>query len=175
MANLLLRIFLAVSAFIGIVLLIGTMISRDFDVATSIEIDAPVEKVFSEVNRIRRWNKWTMWSPNRIADLTLEFSGSEEGEGAVQEWTELRGKGKLWITESVKNQKVAFTSSFGKFPDMDSEITLEALPNGGTKVTWSSVGALPSGPFYGWFGMTFSDALRVEYDKSLDLLKKLCE
>ena len=175
MGNLLLRIFLAVSAFIVIVLLIGTMMSRNFDMSTSVEINAPPEKVFPHINEMKRWSKWTMWSPNRISDLTVEYSGEASGKGAIQEWTEHRGKGKLWITESIENEKVGFTSSFTKFPDMHSEITLTPTEGGGAKVTWASQGALPSGPFYGWFGMTFSDSLRNEYSKSLTLLKQLCE
>ena len=44
-----------------------------------------------------------------------------------------------------------------------------------TNVVWTSVGTLPSGPFYGWFGITFSDSLAVEYKKALERLKRVCE
>ena len=44
-----------------------------------------------------------------------------------------------------------------------------------TNVVWTSVGTLPSGPFYGWFGITFGDSLAVEYKKALDRLKRVCE
>ncbi len=174
MGNLLLRILAAVAVFAGIVMLIGALIPRGFETTSSVVIDAPPEKVFPYVNRIRMWSDWTSWNPHEIADLTVEYSGNETGQGAIQTWTEPRGSGKLWITASVENESVEFTSSFANFPDMQSSLTL--IPQDGkTRVKWVSTGSLPAGPFYGWFGLTFSDSLQREYKKSLDRLKRLVE
>ncbi|MGI9517214.1 MAG: SRPBCC family protein [Pirellulaceae bacterium] len=174
MLNLLFRIFAALAVFIAIVMLIGSLIPRSFETTSSVVIDSSPEKIFPYINRIRLWSEWTMWNPHDITELKVEYSGSEEGEGAVQSWTEPRGKGKLWITESVTNQSVNFTSSFANFPDMQSSLTL--IPQDEkTRVTWISTGSLPPGPFYGWFGLTFSDSLNREYKKSLDRLQRLVE
>ena len=174
MINLLLRILAALAVFIAIVMLIGTLIPRGFVTTSSVLIDAPPEKIFPYINRIRLWSEWTSWNPHDITSLKVEYSGSEEGEGAVQTWTEPRGKGKLWITESVENQSVNFTSSFANFPDMESSLML--VPESDkTRVKWISTGSLPAGPFYGWFGLTFADSLQVEYKTSLERLKRLVE
>jgi len=65
-------------------------------------------------------------------------------------------------------------SIFANFPEMQSSITLTEVDEG-TRVEWKSEGALPGGPFYGWFGLTFSDSLVREYKKSLEKLKRTFE
>ena len=174
MLNLLFRILAVVTAFILIVLLIGSMMPRSFSTTSSVVVEAPAEAIFPQVNTIRMWANWSMWNEHGISDLKVNYSGAESGVGAVQKWTELRGDGKLWITESLPNELVKFTSVFANFPEMQSSITLTPC-EGGTKVEWTSDGSLPSGPFYGWFGMTFSDSLAREYKKSLESLKRQCE
>jgi hypothetical protein len=172
--NILFRILAVLTVFVLIVLLIGTLIPRGFSTSSSVSIEAPPERIFVEINRIKRWSNWTMWNEQEVSGLRVEYPGAEAGVGAIQTWTEPRGAGKLWITESLENERVNFTSLFANFPEMQSSITLR--PEGdATRVQWKSEGALPSGPFYGWFGLTFSDSLAREYRKSLNRLKRLCE
>ena len=91
-------------------------------------------------------------------------------------WTDRRGDGKLWITDSTANELVAFEMDFANFPRMSSRIELESSqPAGQTMVTWSSSGRLPAGPFYGYFGSFFSTQMRHEYEKSLAKLKQVVE
>ncbi len=174
MLNILFRILTVVAVFVMIVLLIGTLLPRAFETSSSVKIEASPEVVFRQINIMKYWSNWSMWNEHDISGLRVEYSGPESGVGAMQKWTELRGDGQLRITESVPNQKLSFVSSFSNFPEMDSNLML--TPDGNsTNVVWTSVGTLPSGPFYGWFGITFGDSLAVEYKKALDRLKRVCE
>ena len=168
--SILFRLLGVIAVFIMIVLLIGTLIPRDYDAATHVVIKAPPEVIFPELNTIKRWSNWSMWSEHEIEGLTVTYSGPASGVGAIQEWTEPRGAGVLEITESIPNQKIGFVSEFSNFPEMDSTIRLDPQAEG-TKVTWQSIGSLPSGPFYGWFGMTINDSLEMEFRKALNKLK----
>lgn len=161
-------------AFVLIVLLIGTMMPRGFETSSSVVIKAPPEVIFPQINNIKMWANWSMWNEHDIPGLKVEYSGPDSGVGAVQKWTEKRGEGKLWITESLENEVVNFTSIFAHFPESQSSITLTPGTDG-VRVEWKSEGALPGGPFYGWFGMTFSDSLAREYKKALKKLKRHCE
>ena len=172
--NILLRILAVMAAFVAIVLLIGTLMPRSFDTSSSVIIKAPPEKIFPQLNTIKMWSNWSMWSEHEISGLRVDYSGPESGVGAIQKWTEPRGDGKLWITESLKNERINFISNFANFPDMQSSITL--TPEGdSTRVEWRSEGSLPGGPFYGWFGLTFGDSLAREYKKSLERLQRITE
>jgi len=172
--NLFFRVVGVLVAFVLIVLLIGTLIPRDYSTSSSIVIKAPPAEIFPQVNTIKMWSNWSMWSSHEIPDLKMEYSGSEAGVGGVQKWTEVRGQGKMWITESLENERVNFSSTFSNFPEMQSSIQLTAV-DGGTLVEWTSEGSLPSGPFYGWFGLTFADSLSLQYKKSLERLKQQVE
>ena len=162
------------AAFVGLVLLIGSLLPRSFETATYIVIDAPPEQVFPHINQIRMWSNWSMWNEHDIRDLKVEYSGAEAGVGAVQKWSEPRGEGKLWITESLPNREIQFSSTFGDFPKMESRIVLSP-DKGKTRVRWHSLGELPGGPFYGWFGSAYSGGLSAIYDKSLEKLKRHVE
>jgi len=160
--------------FVLIVLLIGTLIPRGFETSSHVVIKATPAEIFPHINTIKMWSNWTMWNEHEIKGLKVDYSGPLSGVGAIQKWTEPRGEGKLWIIESLQDQQVNFASTFANFPEMQSSFTLTPV-DGGTRVEWKSAGALPKGPFYGWFGLTFADSLAREYKKSLEKLKRTIE
>ncbi len=174
MANLLLRILLAVATLILIVLAIGSLLPRDYEATATISIAAPAERIFPYLNRLQSWPSWSNWNERDIPDLQIQYSGNESGTGAVQTWTEPRGTGKLWISDSQPNQSVKYESEFANFPRMTSTIQLQP-DDPGTLISWTSSGRLPPGPFYGWFGNVFAQALQRDYEKSLRRLKSLVE
>ena len=89
-------------------------------------------------------------------------------------WTDSRDSGKLWITDSVENHSIAYCLKFGEFPEMENRIELQSVDNG-TKVTWSSQGRLPDGPFYGYFAMIFPTQMQYQYEHSLQRLAEILE
>lgn len=175
MGNLLLRIFIAVTTLILILLAIGSLLPRDYLAESSITIQAPREDIFPYLSRLKSWPNWMRnWDSHYIPDLKIQYSGSETGVGAIQQWSEPRGMGKLWITASVDNQKIEYDSKFADFPIMNSVIELDEQ-DGRTRVLWSSSGRLPAGPFYGYTAAWFAGAFEREYDQSLAALKTLVE
>ncbi len=170
MANLLLRIFLAVSFVILVIAVIGSLLPRDFQTSTSVVIQATPEQVFPYVSDLQRWQSWSPWNAHDNSQLTVELGASTTGVGATQTWSEPRGEGKLWITAVDPPGSIGFSSRFSNWPQMDSSIDLHAEGNA-TRVTWRSAGSMPGGPFYGWLGMMFSSSLDEEYNKSLQRLR----
>jgi len=169
------RLLLLIAVIIGIIALFGMMLPRNYDFSSRIEIDAPAEKVFAKINSLRDWQDWSrQWNPVAIDGLEITYNAVPEGVGAAQSWTDPRGEGKLWITESVPNQRIAYDMTFWNFPKMASSIELSGDENK-TVVEWNSKGRLPSSPFYGFFGAIYSTQMRNEYDMSLEKLKQVVE
>ena len=169
-----------IAVVVGIIAVIGSLLPRSYDFSTTTVINAPPEIVFENVNTIKTWQDWSQWSPQQVADLEVEYSGTESGVGAAQAWTDPRGDGKLWIVESVPGQKVAYKLEFAGFPEMASSIDLSVVEEpadvkGQTRVVWSSRGTLPGGPFYGFFSPFFATGMQHQYDASLLRLKALVE
>ena len=174
MSNLLLRIAIALGLLVGIVALIGSLLPRDYAFESRVEVAAPPEDVFPWLNNLDQWQNWSMWRRDRIEGLSVQTGPKKEGVGAVQTWSEPRGRGKLWITASEPDRRVEYKLDFENFPTMDS--TIQLVPSGqGTTVIWTSRGKLPSGPFYGYFGSIFGDGMKYEYDQALQELKKQIE
>lgn len=170
------RFFLLIAAIVAFFALIGSLLPRNYDFACDIEIAAPATEVFPKLNELPIWQDWSMqWNPDVIDGLEIQYNQPTSGVGAAQTWTDSRGQGKLWITESNLDKRIDYTMKFANFPEMQSQFVLE--PNGPdkTKVTWSSNGRLPPGPFYGFFGSIFSMQMKNEYDKSLEKLKQVVE
>ena len=174
------RLFGLIAIMLGIVAAIGSVLPRSYDFQSQIVIDASAQKIFPLVNKISNWQSWSQWDPHRLENLTVQYSGSEAGQGSIQTWTDQRGEGKLWITDSRPDDRIDFQLLFQGFPEMANSIELKPVtgssePNDATEVTWSSAGKLPGGPFYGYFSPFFATGMRAQYDESLQRLKKQAE
>jgi effector-binding domain-containing protein len=138
---------------IGIILLViiliivgyGMTLSGEAHLERSIVINAPVEKVFKEVNSfntITAWSPWTKLDP----EMTTEYSGAAAGVGAKYSWaSEVQevGVGSQEILESRKNEYVKNKMDFGIDGDFYAEFILEPV-EAGTNVTWSYSGKVES-------------------------------
>ena len=166
---------LALISFIVLVLLgIGYLLPRSYQIESSIEIVAEPDEVFAMINSLKNWQLWSNFSEERIEGLKIQYGETTEGEGAIQTWTDIRGSGKMWVTESVSPDKFCYSLNFGEFPTMESEITTSKSGKA-TAVVWKSTGRLPSGPFYGYSALLFPRQMTHEYDQSLLRLKDLVE
>lgn len=174
MLNLLVRIIIAVSVLVGIVLLIGTLLPREYETTNSIEIPAAPGDVFPFLVDLQEWQLWSPWNAD-TEGLRVTLGDRTSGVGATQTWTEPRGEGSLVLTEVVDNERVLYRSEFANFPELTGTFQLTEIDPQRTRVTWQTQGALPGGPFYGWFGMMFSTAMQGEYQKSLTRLKQHVE
>jgi hypothetical protein len=164
-----------IGAVIGFFAIVGSLLPRSYSFTSEIEINADQTEIFSQINTLPNWRNWSrQWNPTEIENLEIQYNGQPTGVGAAQSWTDVRGTGKLWITESSPNHSIEYEMTFENRPTMFSKI--ELVPGDSTtNVRWSSEGKLPGGPFYGYFGSFFSTHMKEEYDKSLEKLKKYVE
>ena len=116
-----------------------------FRVQRSISIKAPPEKVFTLINDLRDWSKWSPYE-KKDPGMKRTFSGASSGKGAVYEWDGDKnvGKGRMEIIEPASPSRVVIKLDFIKpFEGHNTaEFTLE--PKGdSTTVTWGMYGASP--------------------------------
>ena len=112
-----------------------------FRITRSLVIGAPAASIFPLINNFREWLKWSPWEkldPN----MKKTYDGAESGVGASYHWVgDKSGEGKMTLTESVPDSRVAIDLHFIKpFPANNLTVfTLE--PEGeGTRVTWTMEG-----------------------------------
>ena len=175
MAKYFLRLLLLIAAVVGVLLLFERMLPRSYDFEQTVEIDRSAEEIFPYLNSLKKWPQWSQQFNLEIEQLVIKYNGTEEGVGAAQTWSEIRGEGDLWITESQPNESLTYATKFQSFPEMTSTFTL--VPDGekNTVLTWRSTGELPSTPLYGLMSSIFVTQMEYEYEKSLAGLKALAE
>ena len=176
MAKYFLRLLLLIAAVIGVLLLVERMLPRSYDFQQTVEIDRPAAEIFPYLNSLKKWPQWSrQFNMAEIEQLVIKYNGTEEGVGAAQKWTEYRGEGELWITESTPNESLTYKNTFLNFPEMTSTFTLKPDGENKTVVTWHSVGQLPSTPLYGLGALLYEGQMEYLYEKSLTELKGLVE
>ena len=176
MAKYFLRLLLLIAAVIGVLLFFERMLPRSYDFQQTVEIDRPADEIFPYLNSLKKWPQWShQFNVEKIPNLVIKYNGTEEGVGAAQTWTEVRGEGDLWITESTPNESLTYKNTFLNFPEMTSTFTLKPDGENKTVVTWHSVGQLPSTPLYGLGALLYEGQMEYLYEKSLTELKGLVE
>jgi len=161
-------------ALLGCVILIfaaiGSLLPHGYTLSATQQIGATPDEVYARIDRLPDWKSWSQWDPDLIEDLTISYGA----DGKSQRWTDVRGEGKLWFIEQKPGERIDYRLRFANFPEMEASIVLEPK-GGGTLVTWSSEGILPSGPFYGFFRHVFVSGMTRQYEHSLMKLKGVVE
>jgi hypothetical protein len=135
-------ILIVVAVLILLFLVIVAIQPSDFRITRSINVAAPADVVFAQVNDLRKMDTWSPWlEPDPAVRKT--FEGPQSGEGAVFAWAGNNqvGEGRLTITESHPYDLVRIRLDFIKpFATTNTaEFTFE--PEGEqTMVTWSMEG-----------------------------------
>ncbi|MEQ1717188.1 MAG: SRPBCC family protein [Hyphomicrobium sp.] len=118
------------------------MLPSAFSVERQATIAAPPAAVFAQVNDFHKWQDWSPWAkldPNAKAI----FEGAPTGEGAIFGWSgngEV-GEGRMTITESKPNERIAMRLDFAKPMQATNATLFTFAPEGeGTRVTWRMSG-----------------------------------
>jgi hypothetical protein len=168
------RLLCVIAALAAIVTGVGFCLPRDYQATAEIDIAADAASIFSLINDISNWPRWSSWHSGENSNLNVQHGAIKAGVGASQMWSDRRRGGKMWITASQPNRYVEI--------ELESDGTtaghmrIEIVKVGtGTRVVWSSQGRLPRGPFYGYFAPMLGTALQAELDKGLKKLKSISE
>jgi hypothetical protein len=166
---------IAVAGIIALFLIAGLFLPSSFRVERSIEIAASPEVVFEQVVDFRNWPKWDPFTEQDRA-AQLRFSDPSRGVGAKWSWQgEVIGTGSLTIREAVENKSVRskLVSIAPRQWEGDDLWDFAPAANG-TKVTWTSIGAL-NYPIARYIGLFTEGMLGPILEKGLANLKKHTE
>jgi effector-binding domain-containing protein len=135
------------------------------------EIEASPKIVFSQVNDLHNWEKWSKWQIID-PDLKMEFNNHGVGEGAGVIWKsdyDDIGVGKLTITESVPYDSVFCVLQFPEKRPGTMKFFFEE--NGGeTLITWILTIDMGYNPFARWSGLLQNKIIGPDLKDGLDYL-----
>ena len=131
---------LSAFVFLGVLFVLPTR----WEVVRRREVAAPPARVFAQLDDLRAWRAWSPWREDAYPGLVFRYAGPARGAGAEVSWdSKATGDGRLRIVESAPPHHLAFTMTFqrGRIHARDT-LSLEPLPGGRTRVTWSDRGTL---------------------------------
>lgn len=151
---------------ITLVLLIGggLLLPREVHVERSIEIQRPVNTVFTIINRFEAFPAWSPWT-DRDPAVEYLFSGPVSGAGARMEWSgdpRQVGTGWMQITESRPNSLVRAHLVLEQQGEAETAFAIERIA-GGARITWSFDTDLVAGQ--GLFGALMSRYFGLFFDR----------
>ena len=148
-----------------------------FQVARSLVIKAPPEKVFPMINDLRAFNTWNPFLKLDPA-TKLSYRGPASGVGSAHDWSGNSnvGVGSVEITESVPSSKIAMKLDMKSPMEAHNRVEFVLAPEtGATRVTWAMQG---SSPYLAKVISTFCNMDKMvggSFEKGLADLKALAE
>jgi len=146
------------------------------EVSRSIGISAPPEKVYSYVNSMQQFNRWSPWF-GLDPDAEVIYSGPDTGEGAAMAWSSENpsvGKGKQEIVKAIDNQLIETKLEFDGQGDALARWVLEP-DSGGTKISWEFSTQWGYNPIGRYMGLMMDKWVGGAYEDGLNKLKALVE
>ena len=144
-------------------------------VERSAEIGAPPKIVFSQVNDLQNWEKWSNWHIDD-PDLQTEFNNNGVGLGAGVIWKSEDddiGVGKLTIIESVPYDSVVCVLQFPE--KRPGTMKFHFDENGEeTFLTWTLTLDVGYNPFARWAGLLKNKKVGPDLRAGLEYLNTVC-
>ncbi|QNL21978.1 SRPBCC family protein [Hyphobacterium sp. CCMP332] len=162
---------------IALIVIISFFLPSEVTVERSIVVEAPVENIYSQVNDLHNWEKWSPWA-EMDPDMKIEFFGPEMGKDAKYCWDgdpETVGKGCLTIVDNVDNASISTLLEFEGMSPGNGNWKFEKVSDG-VKVSWAMTSSMDDFPVIGrYFGLAFDGMLGPDFEKGLSKLKSLSE
>jgi uncharacterized protein YndB with AHSA1/START domain/effector-binding domain-containing protein len=162
-----------VYAVVGLAI-IGLLLPDTAKVERSVTIARPAAVVFSQVDRMANFNKWSPWyALEPTADYQL--SGPAAGVGSRLDWKgEKVGSGSQTIQESVPYERIVTMIDFGPMGKATATMLFEQQ-GAQTKATWAFLQKLSFNPIDRYMGLLTPNFVGKDYEKGLAKLKIVAE
>lgn len=163
-------------AFIAIVV-VGFALPDKAHIQRSININAPIDKVFAQVNSMQKFYNWSPWSQGNT-DLRYGFEGPESGVGSKLSWRNESletGDGHQVITRSINNRLVETRIDFSEDNTGTAQFELSSNDDSSTRLTWHFRSEFGWDLFSRYIGLMLDSMIGASYEKGLATLKRQME
>jgi hypothetical protein len=171
------KILIGIGAVLAVLAIVIALQPSKFRVERSIDMSAPPEAAFAQVNDFHAWSKWSPWEkldPN----MKRSFEGPSAGVGAKYAWVgnDDVGEGRMTIEQSQEPSQIRIKLEFLKpfAATNQTHFTFVKTPEG-NKTTWAMEGE--SGFISKAFSlvMNMDEMVGKDFEKGLAALKANAE
>jgi hypothetical protein len=170
-------LLIAITAVIGVFLIIVAMQPSSYRVMRSIVIAAPPDALFPQMNDLKKWEVWNPWG-KADPNMKLTYGGPTSGVGANYSWagnSEV-GEGRATITESRPSESVKYKMEFFKPMPATSVMEFAFKPQGNeTEVAVTVTGEKSFVAKAFCLFMSMDNMIGGKFEKALAELKTIAE
>ncbi len=168
-------VLVAIGVLALVIVGVGLALPSKFAVQRSIEINAPVDKIYDLVVETRQWKNWSEWN-KRDPAMKITYSGPPFGLGARWSWvSKTEGTGMMEFTRVEPNRTVEYQLFFPDYK-MTSNGALMLEPAGkATRVTWTNNGDVGPNPLKHYLALMMDRLVGPDFEAGLANLKALAE
>lgn len=167
---------MVVLVLVAVVFVVGNLLPDRVHVERKIIITAPPERVFSLVNNLKEFNRWSPWAA-KDPNTQYRFEGPESGVGAKVYWSSENkqvGSGSQEIIESRPNEFVRTALDFGAQGKASASFIVDSISEG-SRVTWGLDVDAEGSVIGRYFGILIDRMVGPDYETGLDNLRKIAE
>ncbi|GGG47363.1 polyketide cyclase [Croceivirga lutea] len=129
-------------AILGLIIILGIIAPKTYEVSRSIVINKPKDEVFSYLKSLKNQDTWSPWG-KRDPNMKKKFTGIDGEVGATSYWNGNKevGEGEQEITKIVEGERIETELRFLKpFKSTSDAFFYVDEVNGGTEVVWGFKG-----------------------------------
>jgi uncharacterized protein YndB with AHSA1/START domain len=158
------------------VILFSFLLPTEVTVSREIRINAPMDRVFEQVNDLRNWEKWSPWK-RMDPMMEMTFSNPPVGQGAFYKWVsqdKQLGSGTLTLATVTNNEEIVTALHHEDWGDSSSTFT---FGNKGKEVllTWKMTNQVGVMPWSRYGALAMKGALKKQFDQGLEGIKFYAE
>lgn len=174
------RFLKKVGLWVGIIILalilFSFLLPREVSVSRSITINAPMYRVFDQVNDLRNWEKWSPWK-RMDPMMEMTFSNPPVGQGAFYKWVSQDkhlGSGTMTLAKVTNDEEIVVALHSDDWGDSNAIFDF-GHKGKEVEVTWSMNNDLGVMPWNKYAGMMMKSELRKQFDQGLKGIKFYAE
>jgi hypothetical protein len=157
-------------------ILFSFLLPSEVKVKRSITVQAPMDRVFEQVNDLRNWEKWSPWK-RADPSMVMTFSNPPVGQNAFYKWesqNKRMGTGTMTLARVVNNEEIVTALESEDWGKASSRFAFTHKGDD-IEVTWSMDNTVGMLPWNKYFGMMMRGELKKQFDAGLKALKFYAE
>jgi len=153
----------------------GFFLPSRFEIARTVVINAPAEKIYDLIAEPRLWKEWCAWG-RRDPGMDVTYSGPPFGQGAKWSWaSKSEGSGLMEFTSVEPNKRVVYSLYLPYFNLRSTGAFAIEGAQAGNRVTWTNMGDVGTNPLKHYLAWKMDMLLGPEFEGGLANLKALAE
>jgi uncharacterized protein YndB with AHSA1/START domain len=157
-------------------ILFSLLLPKEFTVSRSITVNAPIDRVFDQVNDLRNWEKWSPWK-RMDPMMEMTYSNPPVGQNAFYKWVSKDkhlGTGTCTLAKVTNNEEIVTALHSDDWGDSNATFSFSHKGNE-IQITWKMTNTVGSMPWAKYFSLPMKSMLKKQFDQGLEGIKFYAE